>query len=112
MGLIGIDLVGESHNPLAAEVLRYLSNCRNIPLALWTTIYDMHSTLEQDTIQWQYKGQFAVVLWIWTLQFQCWTTNVDTEKDPTDYLVTTPSHFIKEKTEARKNEMTCQKLQW
>ena len=39
------DLVEKSHNALAAEALRNLSNAGNTPLALWTNL-----CLEQDTI--------------------------------------------------------------
>ena len=43
------DLIEKSRNTLAADVLRNLSNAGNKPLTLWTTIYGMRSTLEQDT---------------------------------------------------------------
>lgn len=104
--------LGESHSLSVAEGLKFQSNARSIPLVLWTTSYDTYGILELDTIQWQLQIDLLLFFGLGLLQILSWTPDITTEKDPTDYLFTTPSCFIEGITEDQKNEVTCRKSQW
>lgn len=55
---------------------------------------------------------FAIALWIWTSQFQPWTTDVSsTQKDPRDCLVIVLIPFYKMKIEAHLHELFV-RSQW